>query len=324
MTARRLLLIVLGVGALWGPLKGFAQQKERLPVVGVLALGIESRIAQLREGLRSLGYAEGRNIRLEERTTGDRYAGLVDSANEFVRLNVDVIVAMGSTATAVASKATLKIPIVMVTGADPVKEKLTVSLSHPSGNVTGVSTIIQEIVAKRLQLVKETMPGLNRVGILWDPDSRGSANALAQAKDAAKALRLRLQIVEARSSGDFDKAFETLTKSRTNAFVLMMGSMFEADRKYFLESAAKHRLAGVYSSLDWSESGGLFAYGPDPLEPYRHIAVYVDKILKGAKPGDLPIEQPTRIELVVNLRTAKALGIKIPQSILLRANRVIE
>ncbi|MEK6243695.1 MAG: ABC transporter substrate-binding protein [Pseudomonadota bacterium] len=295
-----------------------------MPVVGVLALGIEGRIEPLREGLRRLGYVEGRNIRLETRATGDRYARLAEIADEFVRLKVDVIVAFGNTATVAARKATSTIPIVMVAGVDPVKEKLAASLSRPGGNVTGVTTILHEMVPKRLELTKEAMPGLTRVGILWNPDSRGSTNSLAHTQEAAKTLKLQLQVVEVRSSGDLDKAFETLAKSRTNVFVVMGAGAFSAYREQLLESATKHRLAGVFSSGDWSDSGALIAYGPDRFEADRHSAVYVDKILKGAKPGDLPIEQPTKLELVVNLKTAKTLGIKISQSILVRADRVIE
>lgn len=324
MTARRKILFALGAGALWWPLRAVAQRAGAMPVVGILALGIEGRAARVREGLRKLGYVEGRNIRLEERAAGDRYARLAEIADEFVRLKVDVIVAMGTTATVAARKATSTIPIVMVAGVDPVKEKLAASLSRPGGNVTGVTTIVQEIVPKRLQLTQEAMPGLTRVGILWNPDSKGSTNSLAQAREAAKTLKLQLQIVEVRSTGDYDRAFETLAKSRTNVFVWLPTGMFAANRKQLLESAAKHRVAGVFSSGEWGDSGGLIAYGPDFLEAERHTAVYVDKILRGAKPGDLPIEQPMKLELVVNLKTAESLGIRFPQSILVRADRVIE
>ena len=324
MNARRKLLLALGTVLVWRPPQTLAQKTASMPVVGVLALGIEGRIEWVREGLRKLGYVEGRNIRLEERAVDDRYARLADIVNEFVRLKVDVIVAIGNTATVAASKATSTIPIVMVAGADPVREKLAASLSRPGGNVTGVTTIVQEMVPKRLQLVKEAMPGLTQVGILWNPDSRGSTNSLAQTQEAAKALKLQLRLVEARSADDFDKAFEALARSRTSVFVAMTAGMFEANRRQLLQSAAKHRLAGVFSARHWGDSGALLTYGPDLFEAVRHAAVYVDKILKGAKPGELPIEQPTKFELVVNLKTAKTLAIKIPQSILVRADRVIE
>lgn len=295
-----------------------------MPVVGILALGIERRADGLREGLRKLGYVEGRSIRFEERVAGDRYSHLAEIADEFVRIKVDVIVAVGTTATVAASKATSTIPIVMVAGVDPVKEKLAASLSRPGGNLTGVTTIVQEIVAKRLQLAKEIVPGLTRVGILWNPDSKGSTNSLSQAREAAKSLKLQLQIVETRSSADFEKAFEVLAKSGTKVFVWLPTGMFSANRKELLELAAKHQVAGIFTSSEWVDSGGMIAYGPDQLDAARHAAVYVDKILKGAKPGDLPIEQPTNLELVVNLKTAKALGITIPRSVLVRADRVVD
>ena len=295
-----------------------------MPIVGFLALEIEGRADRLREGLRKLGYVEGRNIRLEERAAGDRYSRLGEIADEFVRLKVDVIVAVGTTATVTASKATSTIPIVMVAGVDPVKEKLVASLSRPGGNVTGVTTVVQEIVPKRLQLAKEAMPGLTRVGILWNPDSIGSTNSLSQAREAAKSLKLQLQIVEVRSAADFDKAFETMAKSGTSAFLWLPTGMFQANRKQLLDAAAKHRVAGVFSSGQWADSGGMIAYGPDSFESDRQAAVYVDKILKGAKPAALPIEQPTKLEMVINLKTAKALGVTIPRSVLLRADRVIE
>ena len=305
-------------------MQAIAQRAVSMPSVGILALGIEGRAARVREGLLKLGYVDGRDIRLEERAAGDHYARLAEIAGEYVRLKVDVIVAIGTTATVAASKATSTIPIVMVAGVDPVKEGLAASLSRPGGNLTGVTTIVQEMVPKRLQLTKEAMPGLTRVGILWNPDSKGSTNSLSQAREAAKSLNLQLQIVEARSAGDLDKAFESLAKTRTKVFVSLPTTMFSANRGQLLESAAKYRVAGVFSSGEWADGGGLIAYGPDAFEADRHSAVYVDKILRGAKPGDLPIEQPTRLEMVVNLKTAKALGITIPQSILLRADRVIE
>lgn len=324
MTTRRIFLLALGAGAFWRPLQAIAQRAGSMPIVGILTLGIEGRADRVREGLHKLGYVEGRNVRLEERAAGDRYARLAEIADEYVRLKVDVIVAMGTTATVAASKATSTIPIVMVAGVDPVKEGLAASLSRPGRNVTGVTTIIQEMVPKRLQLAKEAMPGLTRVGILWNPDSKGSTNSLSQAREAANLLNLQLQVVEARSASVLDKAFESLAKTRTNVFVSLPTSMFSANREQFLKSAAKYRLAGIVSSGEWADGGGLIAYGPDQSEAHRHAAVYVDKILRGAKPGDLPIEQPTKLEMVVNLKTAKALGITIPRSVLVRADRLIE
>ena len=300
------------------------QQASTVPVVGVLALGIEARFALLRDGLRNLGYEDGRNIRLEERVVDDQYSQASGVVQEFVRQKVNVIVSFGNTSTLSASKGTRTIPIVMVAAVDPVKEKLAATLSRPGGNVTGLTTIGQEIVPKRLQLAKDAMPGLMRLGVLWDPQSRGSANSFAQAKAVAQSLKLELHAVEARSAADFDPALATLAKAGVRIFVLMAAGMFEVNRPQLLEAAARYRLVGVYSSRRWTEGGGPLAYGSLPGEAEGRASLYVDKILKGAKPGDLPIEQPTTLELAVNMKAARALGLAIPQSILLRADRVIE
>ena len=325
MITRRKVLLAIGAGAASAPLHLLAQQTKSMPVVGVINLEVGTRVAQLREGLRTLGYVEGRNIRIEERAAGDRYERLADIADEYVRLKVDVIVAMGNTATEIARKATSTIPIVMTAGVDPVKSGLAASLSRPGGNVTGLSTILQELTPKRLEMTKEAVPGLSRVGILWNPDSKSSTASFAQAQVAAKALNLQLQVAEARTSGDFDKALQALFKAGIKVVIVLDNSMFTANRKQLTDSAKKHRLAAVISSPgSWADSGYLLAYGTNSAELYRHAAVYVDKILKGAKPGDLPIEQPTKFELIVNMKLAKSLRIKIPQSILLRADKVIE
>lgn len=324
MTARRRLLAFFGAAAAWQPLCSLAQTTGAPPVIGVLAIGNPGRVAQLRDGLRALGYVEGRHFRMEERAIGDNYAQLADVAAEYVRLRVDLIVALGTTATLAASKATRDIPIVMVAGLDPVQEKLAASLARPGGNVTGLTTIIQELGPKRLELVKEAAPRLPRVGILWNPDSRGSTNSLAQAEEAARTLKLRLQIVSARTAGDFEPALAALAAAGTQVFVAMPAGMFTANRERLLAAVVKHRLAGVFPSSEWAGDGVLISYGTDALAADRRSAFYVDKILKGAKPGELPIEQPTRFEMQVNLKTARALGIKVPHSILVRADRVIE
>ena len=321
---RRAVLIALGAGALCGPHKAVAQSVRTMPVVGVLSLEIEDQVALLRDGLRKLGYVEGRNIRLETLTVGDRYAKLIEIAEEFVRLKVDVIVTLGGTATLTAKKVTSTVPIIMVAGVDPVAQKLAASLARPGGNVTGLATNLQELSSKRLEIAKEAVPGLRRVGLLWNPDSRSSALSMADTKRAAKALNLQLQPVEARSAGDFDKAFDTLVNTQTSVFIVAISSMFTANQKRILASMEKHRLAGVFSAAEWVDAGGFLSYGVNRAETYRHAAVYVDKLLKGAKPGDIPIEQPTKFELAINIQTAKALGVKIPQSILMRADKVVE
>jgi putative ABC transport system substrate-binding protein len=323
-STRRKLMIALGAGALWAPMNSVAQRAAPIPIVGVLSLEIEDQVAQFRDGLRKLGYVQGRNIRVEALNAGDSYARLNEIANEYVKLKADVIVSLGATATLTAKKVTSTIPIVMVAGVDPVKEKLAVSLARPGGNLTGLATNLQELSPKRLEMAKEAVPGLSRVGVLWNPDSRSSTLALADTREAAKALNLKLQVVEARSAGEIDKAFDALAKTRTTVFLLLTTSMFSANQKQILASMQKHRLAGIFSSRNWVDAGGLLSYGSNRPETYRHAADYVDKILKGAKPGELPIEQPTKFELILNMKTAKALGIKVPNSILVRADKVIE
>jgi putative ABC transport system substrate-binding protein len=324
MTARRRLLLCCCAVAPWLPMAATAQTSGAPAVIGVLAIGNPGRVAQLREGLRLLGYVEGRHFRFEERAIGDNYSRVAEIAAEYVRLKVDLIVALGTTAALAAGKATSTIPVVMVAGLDPVQEKLALSLARPGGNVTGLTTIIQELVPKHLELVKEAAPRLPRIGLLWNPDSRGSSRSLAQAEEAAKTLKLRLHIVQARTAGEFEPAFSALANAGTQIFVVMQAGMFTANREQLLAVAAKHRLGGVFASSDWTGDALFMSYGTDAGAADRRSAVYVDKILKGAKPGELPIEQPVRFEMQVNLKTAKALGIKVPHGILVRADRVIE
>ena len=300
----------------------FAQ--NTMPVVGVLSLDNLSRIELLREGLRELGYIDGQNLRLQIGHPGDRYAQLPDIAAEFARSKVNVIVTIGGTATIAASKATRSIPIVMVAGIDPVREKLAASLSRPGGNVTGVSTVLQELTAKRLELAKEAIPGLKDIGILVNSNSISGLGALPEAKNAAARLNIQLNIIEVRSAADFDTAFSALAKTRSKAFLTLPSNMLIANRKEVLDAARKHGLAGFYTSADWAQQGGLFAYAASDADAIKRVANYVSRILKGAKAADLPIEQPTKFELVVNLKTARALDIKIPNSIMLRATKVIE
>lgn len=295
-----------------------------MPRVGVLALEISDQLPLFRDGLLKLGYVEGRNIRLEVRKPGDRYAQLDDIAKEFVRIKVDVIVTFGGTATIAAKKSTSTIPVVMVSGIDVVKEGLAASLARPGGNLTGIATILQELSPKRLELAKDVITGLTQVGMLWNPDSRSSTLTLADTQKAAKTLGLQLQPVEVRNAADFDQAFGALARSRISIFVIGTSSMFGANQKVLLDSMMKHRMAGIFPAVEWVEGGGFMSYGPSRTASYRHAAAYVDKILKGANPSELPIEQPTKIELAVNMKSAHSLGIKIPQSILVRADKVIQ
>lgn len=321
---RRKLVLALGASSFSLPCALFAQKPPAIPRVGVLALELSDQLPLFRDGLLKLGYVEGRNIRLEVRKPGDRYAQLDEIAKEFVRLKVDVIVAFGGTVTIAAKKSTATIPIVMVSGIDVVREGLAASLARPGGNLTGIATILQELSPKRLELAKDVITGLTHVGILWNPDSHSSTLTLDDTQKAAKALALQLQPVEVRNASEFDQAFGALARSRISIFVLGTSSMFGANQKRLLDAMLKHRMAGIFPSVEWVDGGGLMSYGPSRTASYRHAAAYVDKILKGASPSELPIEQPTKIELAVNMKAAKALGIKIPHSVLVRADRVIE
>ena len=321
MNARRRFVAACGAGML-APLSSFSQRTNPMATVGVLGAGAAERVSALRDGLRVLGYEEGHNLRLLVRKPGERYSQLQEDISEFVRMRVDVIVAIGATSTLAAAKAGL--PVVMVAGLDPVKAKIAASLARPSGNVTGIALLLEELTAKRLQIAKEAVPGLRQVGALWNPDSQASTTALGELKEAAQVLHLQLRVVEVRQPSGFDRAFDALVKARVKLAMVLSSNMFQANRKPLLASAFAHHLATVCDYPAWGDGGALIAYGVSEVQSYGRAATYVDKILKGAKPGDIPVEQPTTFEFVVNLKTAKALGIKIPGTILLQATRVIE
>jgi putative ABC transport system substrate-binding protein len=275
------------------------------------------------QGLRELGYVEGQNILVEGRFYGDQTERLPALAAELVRLNVDVIVAGASPAPEAAQRATSTIPVVMATHSDPVGSGLAVSLAKPGKNVTGVSTLAPELVGKRLQLLKEAVPGISRVAMLWNPTVTSQALELREAEVAARSLKVQLQVLEARAPSDFAGAFSAMTKVRASGVIILTSSMFYAERTRIAELAAQSRVPAIYSPREFAEAGGLMAYGINIHESFRRAATYVDKILKGAKPADLPIEQATKFELVINLKTAKALGLTIPPSLLGRADEVI-
>ena len=274
--------------------------------------------------MRDLGYVEGRNFVIEGRWYGERTERLPTLAAELVRLKVDVIVAGATPAPEAAQRATSTIPIVMASHVDPVGSGLVVSLARPGKNVTGLSSLAPELVGKQLQLLKEVVPGISRVTVLWNPTVSTQALVLREADAAARSLQLQLHVLEARSSGDFASAFSTMTKTKAGALVTLASSMFFAERSRIVDRAAQSRLPAIYHAKDYAEAGGLMAYGPDLHERWRRAATYVDAILRGANPGDLPVEQPPRFELVINLKAAKALGLTIPASVLTRADQIIE
>ena len=306
-----------------------AQQPTKVPRIGFLVANSPSvytaRIEAFRQGLRELGYVEGKNIIIESRSAEGNLDLLPSLAAGLVRLKVDVIVAAGGDPPVRAAKqATQTIPIVMANASDPVGAGLVASLNRPGGNITGLSTAPgPEIYGKHLELLKETFPRLTRVAILSNPANRFSALALREAETTARAFKVSLQILEARNPDEFETAFAAATKERAGALLVVEDPMFFGERTRLANFAAKSRLPAIYGILEYVEVGGLMAYAAERTDMFRRAATYVDKILKGAKPADLPVEQPTKFELVINLKTAKQIGVTIPQSVLYRADKVI-
>jgi len=275
-----------------------------------------------RQGLRELGYIEGQNIVIEHRSPEWKYERLPGLAADLVRLNVDVIVAASPAATKAAKQATSTIPIVFTVSGDPVADGLVASLARPGGNITGLATIGPELVGKQLEMLKSVAPKVSRVAVLQNPNThRGE---LRQAEGSARGLGVHLRILEARTPSEIEAAFAAMSSQRVDGILVLRDAVFRAQRTQITALAAKNRLPAVYGLREEAEAGGLIAYGASVPQLYRRAAAYVDKILKGAKPADLPIEQPTTFELVINLKTAKALGLTIPPSLLQRADQVIE
>jgi putative ABC transport system substrate-binding protein len=280
--------------------------------------------AAFREGLRELGYVEGRNIQVESRWAEGNYDRLPGLAADLVRLKVDVIVTYGTPAAQAAKGATGTIPIVMAAIIDPVASGLVTSLARPGGNITGQSMMSPDLAEKQLQILKELVPKTSRVAVLHNPANPGNAPQVRHAQDAARALGVRLQILGARGPSEIDGAFAAMAAEQAGAVIVLVDAILQSNRARIADLAARHRLPAVYGLHEYAEVGGLLAYGPNRLDMFRRAATYVDRILKGAKPGDLPVEQPSTFTLVINLKTAKALGLTIPPSLLLRADQVIE
>ena len=298
-----------------------------MPRVGLLWIesGADSKIlTAFREGLSAQGYTDGKNIRIEKQFLVDRYDRLAGSADSLVKSKVDVVVCYGATATLAASKATSTIPIVMVTGSDPVKLGVVASFSRPGGNVTGVTFLSAELHGKRLEILKEVVPRIRRVGVVFNPESATEVKSFLEWEAAARTLNMEAQRVEIRLQGDIDRVISDASRQRRDALTVAASTMFVANRKQILTAVAKTRLPAIYGSAEDADAGGLMSYGPNVPDGFRRAAGYVAKILKGAKPADLPFDQPTRFQLTVNLKTAKGIGIAFPQSILLRADQVIK
>ena len=331
MIDRRTFLAGTGAVLLAPPLAVEAQQAGKVARIGSLSLNmVPNRHLQeaFRQGLRDLGYVEGRNVVIETRDAEGKPERLPALAAELIALKVDVIVTGGGTPPALAAKqATKTIPIVFASAPDPVTDGLVTSLARPGGNVTGSSNLNPELVGKCLEQLTQAVPGVSRVAVLWQPgfmDERTDRDMLKAADIAARALGVRLEIVEARGPADIDRAFSKMTRARAGALTVLPSAMLFTERRRLVDLAAKNRLPAVYVQREFVEAGGLMAYGPNLADLFRRAATYVDKILKGAKPGDLPVEQPTKFDLVINLKTAKALGLTIPPSLLGRADEVIQ
>jgi putative ABC transport system substrate-binding protein len=305
-----------------------AQQPTNIPRLGYLTAppfsAITAQHEAFRQGLRELGYVEGKNIFVEWRSAEAKLDRLPELAAELVRLKVDVIVTAGPAPTRAAKGATSTIPIVMAFDNDPVGNGFIASLARPGGNITGLSTLTPELSGKRLEILKETVPKLSRVAVVGTSTFPGTGANLKEVERAAAALKVKVQYLDVLTPKDIGAAFQAATKERAEA-ILFLGSVVYTDRRTELaELAVKHRLPASYSRSDHVEDGGLMSYGTNPTELYRRAAYYVDRILKGAKPGDLPVEQPTKFEFVINLKAAKQIGLTIPQRVLARADNVIK
>ena len=304
-----------------------AQKVRDVPHVGLLWVdsGSDSFVlAALREGLRTQGYIEGKTILIDTRFLVDGYERLEESADRLVQQKVDVIVCYGVTATLAARKATSGIPIVAITGGDLVSIGVTASLSNPAGNVTGITLLHPQLDGKRLQLLREVVPKIRRVGILLNSASATEATSFTRWREAATRLGLEVEPIDIRVKADIDPVISKISRERIEAIGVVGGSMFVANRTQIVAAIAKTRLPAIYGSSDYPEVGGLISYGPSVAEGFRQAAGHVAKILKGAKPADIPVEQATKFELAVNLKTARDLNIVVPQAILLQADRVVD
>ena len=324
---RRKLLAALGTGVLAAPLIAFAQQPGKVWRIGMLeTTSMTQNAANLdafRQGLRALGYyAEGQNFVIEYRSADGRAERFPDLASELVRLKVDLIVARGTPATQSAIKASGTIPVVTTAVGDPFV--LVKNLSRPGGIFTGLTSITSELQAKRVEILKETIPGMTRIAVMLNMSNPAQPQEWKEMETAARSLGIQPLLLDVRKPDDIGPAFDSAIRQRANALAVGQETLIQANGKLIAEYAAKHRLPTIYSASDYVDAGGLISYGVSYPDLYRRAATYVDKIFKGAKPGDIPIERPIRFEVVINMKTAKTLGIKFPPSVLVRADRVIE
>lgn len=309
-----------------------AQEPTKIRRIGFLAAGfpppqsapLPDSFKAFHQGLRELGYIVGKNVMIEYRYTEKKPERLPALAEELVRLKVDVIVAARTASIRHAKNATTKIPIVMFSASDPVTAGFVDSLARPGGNITGVSGLISELSGKLLELLTEAVPGATRVGVLSNPFTPDARRLLRETEIAAQILKLQLQTVEVQSPSDFNKAFLTLAKERADSLMLLPAVLFSRNQRRIAELAVKNRLAAIYWRRQFAEAGGLVAYGPSQSDLWRRAGALVGKILKGAKPADLPVEQAMKFELIINLKTAKLLGLTIPPHMLIEADKLIQ
>jgi putative ABC transport system substrate-binding protein len=320
--------IATATAILVAPLAADAQQAARVPRIGFLGNSTAALEANLvgpfREGLRDLGYVEGRNILIEYRWAEGKYERFPALIAEMIALKVDVIVTAGTPATLAVKKAAPSVPLVMVAVGDPIGVGLVASLARPGGNSTGLTSIAPELEGKRLELLREVVPRLSHIAVLWNPDNSFHVGSLKEVRAAAQVLGIKVQVLGVRVSEEFPAAFAAILRERPGALLVLADRLFLHNRARIVDFEARHRLPGVYAYRELVEAGGLMSFGPSYAGMHRRAAYYVDKILKGSKPADLPVEQPTTFELMINLKTAKALGLTIPPSVLQRADHIIQ
>jgi putative tryptophan/tyrosine transport system substrate-binding protein len=297
---------------------GFAEA----PSASTEARQPRTSVANLRQYLQELGWAEGRNVRFEEKYAKGQLRQLPEFAQQLVQNKMDVIVAHAPAAVRAAKDATTSIPIVMAHGGDPIAQGFVASLARPGGNVTGVANLSAELSGKRLEFLKDVLPKLSRIAVIWNPEAPGPMLGFKELETTAKSLDVPLESLRIRGPKEFDAAFK-LAKERASGLIVIQDVMTVSHIKDIVKLAADHRIPAIYTEIEWAEAGGLMSYGPSFLDLERRAAIYVDRILKGAKPSELPVEQPTKFELVINLKTAKQIGLTIPPNLLARADRVI-
>jgi putative ABC transport system substrate-binding protein len=324
---RRAFIATVTLGLLAAPLAVESQPAKNVPKVAFLGNGPSHlsgpSLDAFRAGMATLGYVEGQSIRIEARFADGKPQRVPDLVRELLASAPDVVVAAGPQSLKTFKQATKSVPIVMAIISDPVEEGLVESLAHPGGNLTGLAFENRALTTKRLEMLKEALPRISRVAVLWDP-TVGGASGYKEAETAARALQLRLQVLEIRGPVDLESAFKASTMGRAEALLVLASPFLNGNRQTVVESASRRRLPATYESRDFVEIGGLMSYGPSFPDMYRRAATYVDKILRGAKPADLPVDQATKFELVINVKTAKALGLTIPPPLLQRADQVIE